>query len=327
MAEEAETGDIGEAETRGVEETETGSEWLERYDPVDSLPLDEALSILGEVTRARIVAELGEAVDPTDARSGVLAYSELMARVGVDDSGRFNYHLGKLAGTFVRKVDDGYRLRPPGHFFYRAVVAGTLTDRERLEPFDAGDCPDCGADLTAEYPANHCLYVRCRECGGFFHTFHLPNRGVRNRSREAALDAAVRKGRHDTALLREGVCHACTAPVDRELRTDDPGVCGRRCDYDVYAVLACSACNAGGIGHPAQIALTAPAVVGFFADHGRDARGVRPWETVVTDAEAATRVVEGDSLAAVVPFELDDERLAVRLADDLRVANAERSAV
>ncbi|APW97002.1 hypothetical protein CHINAEXTREME_04105 [Halobiforma lacisalsi AJ5] len=300
-------------------ESESG-EWTDRYDPVGSLPLDEALAVLGEETRARIVVELGAAVAPEDARPGLLSFSDLMDRVGIEDSGRFNYHLEKLVGTFVRKADDGYRLRPPGHLFYRALVAGTLTERERLEPFTAGSCPDCGADLTAEYPADHYLYVRCRECSGFFHTVHLPNRGVRDRSREDALEAALRKSRHESGLLREGVCHACVAPVERELRTDDPGVCGRRCEYDVYAILACSACNTGGIGHPAQIALTAPAVVGFFHDHGRDARTVRPWEPVVIAAENGTRF-DGESSTAVVPFELGDERLTVRLDDDLQVAS------
>ena len=317
------------AESTDPDADTESAEWADRYDPVDPLPLDDALSVLGEETRARIVVALGDAVDPEDANPGVLAFSELMDRVGAEDSGRFNYHLDKLVGTFVRKVDDGYRLHPPGHLLYRAIVAGTLTERERLEPFPAGDCPDCGAELTAEYPANHYLYVRCRDCGGFFHPYHLPDRGARDRSREAALDAAVRKGRYESGLLRDGVCHACTAPVERELRTDDPGVCGRRCDYDVYAVLACTACNTGGVGHPAQIALTAPSVVGFFDDHGRDARAVRPWDPAVIDAESDTRLEDGteeiDSLTVTVPFELDDERLTVRLNDELQVASVTRS--
>ncbi|WP_049927257.1 DUF7351 domain-containing protein [Halopiger goleimassiliensis] len=308
-----------------AEESGTGGEWTDRYEPVPALSLEDALSIIGEETRARIVVALGEAVDPADARPGVLEFSTLMDRVGVEDSGRFNYHLDRLVDTFVRKVDGGYRLNPPGNLLYRAIVAGTLTERERLEPFGAGDCPTCGAELTAEYPADHYLYVRCGDCGDFFHTYRLPNRGVRDRSREEALDAAVRTGRHETSLLREGVCHACSAPVERELRSDDPGVCGQRCEFDVYAVLACSACNAGGIGHPAQVALTAPAVVGFFADHDRDARAVRRWEPVVADAEAGTRVHDEEPPVVAVPFELGQERLTVWLDDDLQVTSADRS--
>lgn len=297
------------------------------FDPVDPLSLDESLAIIGEETRARIVVELGEAVRDDGVTPATLSFSELMDRAGVADSGRFNYHLGELLDTFVKKTEAGYALRPPGHFLYRAIVAGTLTDRERLEPVRVGECPDCGADLAVEYPANHCLYVRCRDCGRFVHTAHFPQTGIDGREREEILDASLRTARHETGLLREGVCPACSARAERALRTDDPGVCGAVCDYDVYAQLSCSACNVAGFSHPASVALTAPPVVGFFDEHDRDPRAVRPWAGVLAEAQSRSTLVGEDPHTVEIPFELDDECLTVRLDADLQVVDADRLGV
>jgi len=310
----------GEPETAGGVEASDAA----LLEETDSLSLDAALSILGEETRARILLALGEAVREDGVTPAALSFSELLDRVDVEDSGRFNYHLGELAGAFVAKVDDGYVLRPPGHFLYRAIVAGTLTERPRLEPFEAGDCPDCDAALAVEYPATHCIAVRCPDCGQVEHSVHLTPRGVEGRSRDGLLEAAVRKSRVSLGLMVQGVCHACGAPVDRELTRDGPAVCASHCEYDVYAVVSCSACNAGGAAHPAHVALTAPAAQGFFDEHGRDARAVGHWESPVPGAEAATSVVDEEPLSVSVPFDLDGARLRVVLDETLQVAATER---
>ena len=293
------------------------------FDAVDPLSLDEALSIIGEETRARIVVELGKVVREDGTTPGSLSFSELRERVGVADSGRFNYHLDKLVDTFVRKDESRYKLRAPGQFLYQAVVAGTLTDRETVEPFEVGECPDCGEGLIAESPSNHCLYVGCEPCDGFMHMLHLPAPGVDGRSREELFDAALRKNHHDTAALRDGVCRGCGATVTSELRIEAGEVWEELYDYDVWAVFACSECQGGGVGHPAMAALTAPAVLGFFADHDRDARTMAPWHDPVADAMAATTVAD-DRSRVTVPFELGDERLRVVLDDDFRVVESER---
>ena len=65
-----------------------------------TLQPDEAFVTLGNETRIEILRALQDA-------GGPLAFSELRDRVGVDDPGQFNYHLGKLAGHFVRKDEGG----------------------------------------------------------------------------------------------------------------------------------------------------------------------------------------------------------------------------
>jgi hypothetical protein len=74
----------------------------------------EAFATLGNETRLSILLALWEAYEPFVATNAV-AFSELRERVGMRDSGQFNYHLDKLRGHFVRKTDAGYELRRAGH--------------------------------------------------------------------------------------------------------------------------------------------------------------------------------------------------------------------
>ncbi|WP_449404315.1 DUF7347 domain-containing protein [Halalkalicoccus subterraneus] len=43
-----------------------------------------------------------------------MGFADLRRRVGVEDSGRFRYHLKQLRGDFVEKANDGYRLTYAG---------------------------------------------------------------------------------------------------------------------------------------------------------------------------------------------------------------------
>jgi hypothetical protein len=87
---------------------------------VDRAALSDALALLGDETRLAVVLELAaaEALPDGDA----LSFSTLRERVGVRDSGRFNYHLDRLRDRFVDHGPDGYRLTSQG-----VAVAATVT--------------------------------------------------------------------------------------------------------------------------------------------------------------------------------------------------------
>lgn len=85
---------------------------------------DEALvalfDLLSEETRLRIVSVLA-AYEHTYPSAAPLGFDALRERVGTRDSGRFNYHLRKLDGPLVEKVDGGYGLTPMGREIVRIV--------------------------------------------------------------------------------------------------------------------------------------------------------------------------------------------------------------
>lgn len=115
---------------------------MQEADPTD------ALAALGDETRIAILRALAEADDP-------LPFSELRRRAGVEDAGRFNYHLSTLREYFVREAEGGYALRQAGSRVVAAAgVAGDpgassapldediLTQAEGEGADD--DCPVCG---------------------------------------------------------------------------------------------------------------------------------------------------------------------------------------
>jgi DNA-binding transcriptional ArsR family regulator len=96
-----------------------------------------ALAALGNEHRIRILRALAAADEP-------LSFSELRQRVGIDDTGRFNYHLNELCGRFVRDGKAGYEL---GYTGERVVLAATDLDPEAAttaEDSNGGNCPVCG---------------------------------------------------------------------------------------------------------------------------------------------------------------------------------------
>jgi hypothetical protein len=86
------------------------------------------------VSRRRYLTAILRIREPAD---GPLPFSELRRRVGIGDTGRFNYHLGKLCEYFVREVDGRYELGPAGTRVVDAAGEATTPDPETA-------CPVCG---------------------------------------------------------------------------------------------------------------------------------------------------------------------------------------
>lgn len=92
-------------------------------------------ALLADETRLGIVLELYDARTSNTEPDG-LTFSVLRCRVGVEDSGRFNYHLDQLTGALVRKVEDRYTLTGTGERLVRALdetapaAEQRATDRE-----------------------------------------------------------------------------------------------------------------------------------------------------------------------------------------------------
>lgn len=92
-------------------------------EPPDSPAIPASIgALLADETRIRILSEL-YVVRNIEAEPDGLRFSTLRRRVGVADSGRFNYHLDQLSDTLVMKTDDKYRLTPTGERLVRALAA------------------------------------------------------------------------------------------------------------------------------------------------------------------------------------------------------------
>ncbi len=83
----------------------------------------QLFDLLSDETRFRIVDELYQTTDHS------VRFSDLSRRIEADDPGRFNYHLKRLQGQLVEKVDTGYRLSDEGHRIADAIFGVVRTSR------------------------------------------------------------------------------------------------------------------------------------------------------------------------------------------------------
>lgn len=197
----------------------------------------EAFSLLGHDIRLDILVALLD--DWEAAYTDPVPYAELMDAVGVTDSGKFNYHLGKLRGAYVRKVDGGYVPTAAATALYRAVVAHQPDHEMEQTRFDVdSDCPRCHAALVGRFERGF-LSVDCDSCGdwiGFSYPF--PRNGFTDRSNEAAVRAAHRRCKHHLAVARAGQCPFCAGATTVDIREDaitDGG--------DPAVEIACNSCS------------------------------------------------------------------------------------
>lgn len=135
---------------------------------VDRRSPETVFGLLSDESRLRILQALGETPDDP------VPFARLHRRSGVDDSGRFNYHLGKLRGTFVRRTDAGYELTYAGRQVIGAMYAGIYTTNATVEALPVGgNCPVCDGDLVAAYEGETAR-IDCAECGEFRNAFSFP---------------------------------------------------------------------------------------------------------------------------------------------------------
>lgn len=284
----------------------------------DRLAPEDAFALLGNELRIAVLHALKRA-------DGPLRFAELRERVGVRDSGQFNYHLGKLTGHFVRKVEAadggaGYELTLAGEQVVGAILAGTYTASPAIEPIVLDEpCPRCGGDIVAEY-ADELVHMACSACDDWHNEFPFPPSMVDALDREALPLAFDRWIRTTLARVVDGFCPTCTGRLAGGLvaRPDHP--------YGVAAVYRCPQCgDEHRIGVVGPL-LFHPAFVAFTYAHGLDVRAHPTWRLPGLIDQRVT-VLDRDPLSVEVVSELDGDRLVVQVDEDLAVEVVEGDAV
>ncbi|ELY71002.1 winged helix-turn-helix domain-containing protein [Natrinema versiforme] len=250
------------------------------------------------------------------------SYAELMDAVGMRDSGKFNYHLDKLRGVYVREVEDGYVPTAAVTALYRAVLAHRPTDRLALDRTTIDStCPRCEGAAVLRYERGF-VTVECSACEewpGF--TYPFPKNGIEGRDPDAVVRATARRARYHAGLARTGQCPFCAGQtaVDVHLESDADGWGDEDGESeDVVVEIACETCTfLVGMG-PLPPLLFDGRVAGAFADIGVDLERA-DWElpapTARVDARDPLRLalsVAGDAGTATIVV---DDSLTVRSVD------------
>lgn len=293
----------------------------------------DSFDLLSDETRVEIVRLLGDNrtrepdtrgfVPLGDERPSRLSYSTIKDRLDIRDNGRLNYHLSQLRGPFLTEVGGGYQLTWLGYLAYRYLIAGTFeTPAEWRVELDDNSCASCGTAYVARYGPSQFLRVLCPDCQDYYVGVHYPARGVTDRPIDAVVPAAERKMRREYSLLRSGVCRWCGGRVERTL--DAYPESPIQLTGGTYIVTySCQTCgnvryqSVGGdlIGHPA--------VVGFYAEHGRQLDDIRTWELDWLGDDAVT-VESRDPLRVTVTVALGGETLALTVDEALHDCDIDR---
>ncbi len=228
----------------------------ERPDPAD------ALAAIGNERRVSMLYELQQAY-----RDGefTLPYADLKARVGIRDSGNFNYHLQRLVGQFVRKTPDGYALTYAGRKVASALMAGVFTEQADGTTFDApGTCYSCGDDsLFARYERER-VYIACEACGE--ELLHNPFPPAPTTRRDDLLDAFEAWTRRWNALAAVGTCPECGSEMVGRFTDYQPELSTGNVPYRFR--IACEECWAMANLPVGCLVRDHPRVVGFHAERG-----------------------------------------------------------
>ncbi|WP_458187142.1 ArsR/SmtB family transcription factor [Haladaptatus sp. NG-WS-4] len=278
----------------------------------DSLSPDEAFAVLGDETRIAILRVLFEnATEP-------MSFSELRDAVGMRDSGQFNYHLGKLVEQFVRKTDEGYRLRLAGWQVVGAILSGTYTESGNTDPvsFDH-PCPSCGGTVVATYEDER-MHIRCADCKELFEAASIPPGALEGFAPEELTQRFEQYMRGLVGHARLGICLSCQGRMSPKLSTDPDPENGVDLEDTPVVEYRCRRCPEVVSVSLGTALLDHPAVVSFHWEHGIDLRTVSSWSLAwltddrpVVESETPLRVrlrveLDGDVLELVV-----DESLSV----------------
>lgn len=272
---------------------------------------EDALALLADETRLSILRELYALEEP-------LTFSELRERVGVRDSGQFNYHLGKLTDQFVERGEDGYELTMAGMRLLGAVFAGSYEGEETIEPIPLDDpCPLCDGELTATYDRDHFKIV-CDECETHIVAYPAPPGILRGRDREELPTVFSRYASHVFGQIVDGFCPLCLGPTAPEIgseRTSGIGV-NYRCQH----------CGVEMTMSVSIVLLTEPEVVAFAREHGLELQRAPVWtHNPIFDADERLIDDPDDPAAVELTITMDEESLTARLDDDLSILELTRS--
>lgn len=287
---------------------------------VDRLPPDEAFEELAHEMRLRILETLNEAVEP-------LAFTELRERVGVDDPGKFNYHLGKLTGRFVRGGEAGYELTGSGRQVVGAILSGGYTKRLDGEPLSTdAPCRNCDSEMTMTFRP-YGIDVSCSNCGRKYTDSEVPAGIFEGRSSEEAISVVDRWLKGIQAMADYGFCHTCNGPLERTIDVvyeEAPSVERATRDPTASLYFHCERCGVDWYTAVEIAVLHHPLVAGFHYDHGIDVRETPPWDLEWIRSSVAT-VTSEDPLEVEIRIPLDDETLTLVFDENLNVVSERRA--
>lgn len=267
-----------------------------------------AFDVLGQELRIDILAALVEKRTEDPQHPGV-SFSDLRRRVGVTDSGRFNYHLDKLTDQFVQETGDGYELNAAGQKVAGAVLSGSFDADGQWGPTELETpCRECDEPVAASYE-DGVIFVEC-ENGHLNHSDYFPGAIVERLPLPEAMGLATLMGQQDLELLLRDVCPNCYAEVELKTALEDgqPFLEGR-----------CHQCGYFQQGPVSLVVLTHPVLQAFYFERGWDVRETPLWALPFLTQPDRWHVRSESPLRVEVDASWRDDELIFLIGEDCSV--------
>lgn len=293
---------------------------MSKNDDDDDPPLSDTtpFALLSDETRQDIVR--AAAAEMPDGEP--VAFTDIRHRAGVADPGRFRYHVDKLLGTLLVRMDERYFARYGTLRQAIGLSAAELSGEEQyLKPVPTQfECPYCEKYTRASYGLLESSHLVCPTHGTVFWQEVPPT--VDSTDPIDIAEYAIRMMHHDTELVAEEVCPWCQSNARSVLRwgrftyssfADPPDDV-----TPLWARHTCETCLYEGWFPAGVQAATDSEVRAFFTRHGIDVRA-HPFphkylaETTVLDTEEGVRV------EAEFTYAIGDNSIRAHLNKDARV--------
>jgi len=306
---------------------------------LDGLSPNEAFAILGNEIRLEVIQVLwrADAAHEYDDGSDIaetISYSELQKEVGIEDNGKFNYHLSRLAPHFVRRTNDGYRLSSAGKQIARTVVSVSGTDHLDFSAELETDCPLCGEQLAVSYE-DQWLRIRCTECEGLFgdeaptgtlFLTNYPAAGLNGRNPEQALATGLYRCALDITYMMYDICRECAGRVSASVtvcdthnsRENQPcASCGT--PFPVWADMRCDTCGFAK-RLPIEMFVTGfTMITGIISNHEEDIHSVSFDEAVDLLQNSVESSVSTEPLRISITMKIEPTSFTITLDDDMNI--------
>jgi DNA-binding transcriptional ArsR family regulator len=275
----------------------------------------DAFDVLSDPLRVDILRELVGRTHLVDG-SGV-PFSDLRRAVGVDDTGRFNYHLGELRDSFVAKREDDYVPTYAGMRAVGTVEAGFFTQEPpaREGHIDTA-CPVCGDPLEVSYE-DSLVSMGCPEHGPMVRT-SVPPRVAEDADLAEIVAFANAETQRDLERMANGTCPVCYGDVaSREFERDDAS--------RLFVTLDCEHCWMRAETPIGTTVVRHPAVVALYHEHGLDIREQYYVNLEFAASMENATVVAEDPVRVELRVDLEGDAVVLTLDESLDVVATERA--
>lgn len=278
-----------------------------------------------DILRAVAIAQNEEEL-PGDGETA-LSFSDIYERVDVDNTPKLSYHLGELAGTFLRKHENGYSFTHTGEQMVRFILAENYRPPSEFEPIETdGTCLYCGESALEATLREQYFIVSCSACDSPIAGYTVTPAQTRAHDGADLVASLTRKQATDYGLVQRGICPECSGHVETDVIDVAELPRADSVPFSLYARQECQQCLRVYGGPLTHTVAYHTASVAFHWDHGVDATGTGMWEfnhhLLAGDWTAERR--ESDPVAYEVVLRRGDDALRAFLDESARITRTER---